>query len=280
MAALQLTSRDNPLFKTIRLVSAGSPRAAKDLVVAEGVRVLEEVDKSGCYVEAVVFSEKFGSSRREKALMNAWRSKSARLFRTGEELFASVSSVKSPQGALALVHVPERSLFETTPEQNALILCAWGIQDPGNLGTLIRTASAAGVTLICTGKGTVSARNPKAVRSSAGAFFHLPPVEQVQNSLFDDYCRRYSIQVYRTDTRKGVYYTDIDLQSSCAILLGNESGGMIEKEFLKFPAIHIPMVGPVDSLNVAIAGAVIFFEARRQRSRRQNDIPNLNIKRD
>jgi tRNA G18 (ribose-2'-O)-methylase SpoU len=117
MAALQLTSRDNPLFKTIRLVSAGSPRAAKDLVVAEGVRVLEEVDKSGCYIEAVVFSEKFGSSRREKVLMSAWRSKGVRLFRTGEELFASVSSVKTPQGALALVHVPERSLFETTPER-------------------------------------------------------------------------------------------------------------------------------------------------------------------
>jgi RNA methyltransferase, TrmH family len=266
MAISQLTSRNNPILKAIRLVSSGSRKAPKELVVAEGIRVLEEVHKCGCPIEAVVVSERFGSAGREDDLLKIWISNRVRICRAAPQLFQFVSDVQTPQGVIALVRMPELSLEKMPPAQKALVLFACGIQDPGNLGTLIRTATAAGATLVCTSSGTVSARNPKAIRASAGAFFRLPVVEHVGIPAFLHYCDRRKIRVYRTDVWEGLPYTKADLATPCAILLGNEGRGIVNKEFAGIPSLHIPMAEGVESLNVASAGAILLFEALRQRA--------------
>jgi TrmH family RNA methyltransferase len=262
----QITSKDNPLLKTIRLVSSESRRAPQQLVVAEGVRVLEEVQKTDCFIEAVLLSENFGADTREQTLLDAWQSNDVRLYQVRESLFKSLSSVQTPQGAIALVQVSRVSLNAFRPKDNTLILCASGVQDPGNLGTLIRTAAAADADMVCTLTGTVSARNPKAVRSSAGTFFRIPLVEHVDANEFIHYCETHSIQIYRTGADTGTPYTKADLRESCAIVLGNEGRGMMDDEFSKFPSLRIPIADAAESLNVAMAGAVLFFEAFRQRS--------------
>jgi RNA methyltransferase, TrmH family len=266
MNVSQLTSRDNPLFKTIRLVASGSKRAPQDLVLAEGVRVLEEAARAGHPIEAALFIENFGAAAREQALLQKWRAKNVRLYKTSEKLFKTASSVQTPQGALALIRVGSFRLSDFKTFQNSLIVFACGIQDPGNIGTLIRTAAAAGATMICTEKGTVSARNPKSIRASAGAFFHLVPIENVEVEDLLEYCRRHWIQPYRTDAREGINYTHADLRSSCVIFLGNEGSGMGAKELAGVPPIRIPMDQKIESLNVASAGAIILFEAAKQRS--------------
>jgi RNA methyltransferase, TrmH family len=266
MSVSQLTSKDSQLLKTIRLIAAESRRVPQGLVLAEGVRVLEESAKAGHKIEAVLYAENFGATAREKALLECWRSNNVRLYTTSQKIFKTASSVQTPQGALALVRVPLLHLDDLRPAQNSLIVFACGVQDPGNMGTLIRTAAAAGATEVCTGKGTVSARNPKSIRASAGAFFHIVPVENVSADEFLAYCRRSEIQPYRTDAREGIRYTDANLKSSCAILLGNEGSGMNEKEWAGVPPVKIPMDARIESLNVATAGAVILFEAARQRS--------------
>jgi TrmH family RNA methyltransferase len=265
MTVLQLTSKDNALLKKIRLVSSGSNRAPELLVVVEGVRMLEEVNRAGCKIEAVVLSPSFGNDSREKDLLYAWYLREVHLYRTSDSLFKSISSVQTPQGAIALVRAPSYSLEDIVPAQNALVLCTCGIQDPGNLGTLIRTAAAAGGTLMCTTQGTVSARNPKTLRSSAGAFFRLPLVEHVKEMDFLNFCQSHSIRVYRTDARNGELCTETDLRNPCAILLGNEGSGMSADEFAQLPSVRVPMAEGMESLNVAIAGAIILFEAFRQR---------------
>ena len=121
--------------------------------------------------------------------------------------------------------------------------------------------------MVCTLKGTVSARNPKVIRSSAGAFFRIPVVEQTRLQDFEQYCTANSIRIYRTDVREGLLYTEVDLKSGCAVLLGNEGEGLDERHFVRFPAIRIPMAKEVESLNVAVAGSVILFEALRRGSR-------------
>ena len=264
--ATHLTSKDNPLLKKIRLLATGSHRAPEELVIAEGDRVLHEINRSGCIIEAVVCSENFGRDSRQALLIEDWQNRGIRLYRVKEYLFESLSCLEMPQGAIALVKVPEAHLPPKT-DPDVLILYACGIQDPGNMGTLIRTAAAAGATLVCTSKGTVSARNPKAIRSSAGVFFHHIPVEHIDTAVFLRYCQDRAIRIYRTDTRQGVPYTESDLTSPCAILLGNEGSGMKEEAFEDLPAIRIPMAYGIESLNVALAGAVILFEASRQRSR-------------
>ncbi len=201
MSVTELTSRDNPVLKTIRLVASASRRAPRQLVLAEGVRVLEEVETAARDVEAVVFSQGFGSAPREKDLIERWHARNLRMYQVGSSLFRSVSSVQTPQGAIALVRMPETTLERIRIPGMPLILCGHGIQDPGNLGTLIRAAAAAGAALVCTTRGTASARNPKAIRSSAGAFFRLPVVEHASLSDLLDYCAARSICLYRTDAR-------------------------------------------------------------------------------
>ncbi len=261
----RLTSKNNPLFKSIRFLASGSRRAPEDMVLAEGIRVLEEVNRSPYKIESVVISENFGTLPRERALLQIWKSRGVRFHMLSAALFESLSCLQTPQGAIALVKIPQGSL-PSQKEPAALVVYACGIQDPGNLGTLIRAAAAAGATLFCTSKETVSARNPKVIRSSAGLYFHLTPVEHVDFSEFRRYCRTHSIRLYRTDTRDGVPHTESDLKSSCALLLGNEGSGMNKDNYPGIPALRIPMARGTESLNVALAGAVILFEASRQRS--------------
>ncbi len=267
MTLERLTSRHNPLLKIIRLISSGARRAPRNLVVAEGVRVLEEVHQCGCSLEAVVLSEDFGNSPREEALLRSWVSQGVRVCRADSRLFPTISDLETPQGAIALVRIPEFCIEEQSLAQDALLLFACGIQDPGNLGTLIRTAAAAGASMVCTSKGTVSARNPKSIRASAGAFFRIPVVERMEISDFVDYCQQHEVRIYRTDVRSGLPHTEIDFSKSSALLLGNEGQG-IPRDLLKdIPAVHIQMAQGIESLNVATAGAILIFEASRQRMR-------------
>jgi TrmH family RNA methyltransferase len=271
----RLTSKDNPLLKTFRLVASGARRAPELLVLAEGIRVLEEVERAGCVVEAVVMAENFGGDTREENLLRQWQARKLHVCKTSRRLLQFISSVQTPQGAVGLVRVHECKLPSVSLPPSPLILFACGIQDPGNLGTLIRTAAAAGVHLVCTSKGTVSARNPKVIRSSAGAFFRLPIVEHRSASEFVHFCEHHSIQLYRTHARDGVVYTAAELRSGCAIVLGNEGSGVEETAFSGFPALRIPMAEDVESLNVAVAGAVILFEASQQRRNAQADMEGV-----
>lgn len=262
MTLPQLTSKQNPLLKKIRHLASA---AHGPLLVAEGIRVLEEANRAGCGLEAAVISDAFGSAPREQALLADWQSRGIRIYQISASLFQSISSVRTPQGAIALVQAPAYALHTFEPPPNPLLLCAFGLQDPGNLGTLIRAAAAAGASLVCTTPGTVAARNPKALRSSAGAFFHIPVVEHLEAHALDAYCRRHGIRMFRTDARAGLAHTQADLQSPCALLLGNEGSGMADAAYAGLPALHIPMSGATESLNVAMAGSILLFEAQRQR---------------
>jgi TrmH family RNA methyltransferase len=267
-----LTSRDNPVLKKFRLVLEQARRAPPDLVVAEGVRVLEEAAAAGLSLDAVLVGEGFGGTAREKALLDNWAASGVRTYEAADRLIRSFSAVVTPQGALALVRIPVRRLRDLDLSGSPLVVGACGIQDPGNLGSLIRTALAAGATCLCTTPGTVSARNPKTVRSSAGAFFRLPVIEGVAPDELLDYCRAAGVQLYRSSASEGIPFTRVDFGRPAGILLGNEAKGLAPP-WSGLPVFRIPMARGVESLNVAAAGAVVLFEASRQRSapERRND---------
>ena len=261
-----LTSRDNPLLKTMRLVAAQARMAPPELVLAEGTRTLEEATRAGWPIESVLMSENFASSPRGQCLLQAWSERKVRLFAAREAILGSVSDVVAPQGAVALVRVPAVSLDLMKLSGNPLILVAVGIQDPGNLGTLVRTAAAAGCSFVCCLRGTVSARNPKVIRASAGTYFRIPIVESATITQFSSFCGSRGIRIYRSSAHDGPVYSSVSLRSSCAILLGNEGSGIPADEWGRVPGIRIPMAPGIESLNVAAAGAILLFEASRQRT--------------
>ncbi|MBM3790023.1 MAG: RNA methyltransferase [Acidobacteria bacterium] len=267
VAAMRLSSRSNPVLKTVRQVAEQARRAPPDLVLAEGLRVLEEAMRSPYTLEACVTSEQFGSTLREKELALQWKRSQVTRYSVPAALFRTLTAVSSPQGALALVRVPRRDLAAAAPGPVPLLVCACGLQDPGNLGTLLRSARAAGATLACTTRATVSARNPKVIRSSAGAFFHLPPVEDLSPEAITGYCRQHGVRLFRTAAGRGRPYWEVDLRVPCGILFGNESRGVDTTPWGSLPCIRIPMAPGCESLNVSTAAAVILFEASRQRAR-------------
>jgi TrmH family RNA methyltransferase len=266
MAIVRLTSKDNPLIKTIRHVASQARNAPPGLILVEGLRSLEEAAAAGCAMEAVVMSDSFGTVFREKQLLEDWTSAGASLYRAADSLLSSLSDVRTPQGAIALVHVPELRLRDVPLSRDPLLLCACAVQDPGNLGTLIRAAAAAGAAMVCTIPGTVSARNPKAVRASAGTCFRVPVIEHLAAREFLSFCREHEIGMWRTDPHAGIPYFEANLRSPTAILLGNEAQGISQPGWETLPSIHIPMAPGVESLNVGAAGAILLFEAYRQRS--------------
>jgi TrmH family RNA methyltransferase len=144
-------------------------------------------------------------------------------------------------------------------------VCACEIQDPGNLGSLIRTAAAAGCSMLCSTKGTVSARNPKAVRASAGTFFRLAVVEGLAPADLLRSCKEAGVELYRTSALEGADFQELSYTGPIGILLGNEGQGFQRGDWAGVPALSIPMAHGVESLNVAAAGAIIMFEAARQR---------------
>jgi RNA methyltransferase, TrmH family len=266
MTVIELTSKHNPLFKRIRLIASQSRRAPASIALVEGIRALEEASKASCITECALISDDFGKDGREHALMKQWQAQDAKLYRAKRALIESVSEVQSFQGALALVAIPHLSLETVVLSANPLILCICGIQDPGNMGTLLRTALAAGVSLVCATKGSVSATNPKVIRASAGAFFHLPLVENLSPSELMNFLGSHGIKILRADAHGQLQYTECSFRSPCAVLLGNEGQGFTIQDWKGSQTVAIPMAGGVESINVAVAGAVILFEAYKQRS--------------
>jgi RNA methyltransferase, TrmH family len=266
MGTRLITSKHNPLLRTMRLAASRARRAAAELVLAEGIRSVEEATAAGWVIEAGLVSTHFGNARREKQILEQWCRRGVGIYQAPDDIVRSISDVVTPQGIVALIRVPARSLSEFRVCSEALILCTWGIQDPGNLGTLIRTASAAGAAMVCTLTGTVSPRNPKAVRSSAGAFFRIPVIEDIVPEQFFGHCKAQAITVYLTSANRGIAYSQADLKGPCAIIVGNEGGGVPKGEWSTLPSLRIPMAPGVESLNVSAAGAVLMFEAHRQRA--------------
>ncbi len=263
-----ITSKTNPVLKAIRNAAAPARHAPEELVVAEGVRVIEEAARNGCEVRTLLVSETFGATARESALLDSCAAAGARLYRAADKLYRTVSGVVAPQGAVALVRVPVAGLGAALRDPDPLFVCGCEIQDPGNLGSLIRTAAAAGCSFFCTTPGTVSARNPKTIRASAGAFFRIPVVERVAPGELVEGCAARGINLYRTSASEGEDFIRIRFGPATGILLGNEGQGFGRRDWSGIPAIRIPMASGVESLNVAAAGAVIVFEACRQRGGR------------
>jgi TrmH family RNA methyltransferase len=278
-----LTSRDNRWLKEFRIALRGGLPTESGFVGVEGVRLVEEALASGCRIQAVLLSET-GERYREKLAPLIDRPEIGfPVLRTTDRLFEGIADTEHPQGVAALVEPPKtelEQLFKTPVGTcSPLIVVLAGVQDPGNVGTIVRTAAAFGATGAVTSatgqSGTASPFSPKALRASAGAALHLPVVAGMSLAILLTQFRLSGIHTLATcvhDAAKGgdapACPWEVDWCQPIALLVGNEGAGLPEEIVHSADArIHIPMAARVESLNAAAAAAVLFYEAFRQRAK-------------
>jgi TrmH family RNA methyltransferase len=255
-------SRANPLYK--RLLEM-KERGGDDLALVEGVRLLEEAREAGVPVREVAASPRARDSARGRALLADLEARGVPIRLLEDRLLSSISEMETTQGILALVERPtfaEEALFRGTP----LLLVAVAIQNPGNLGGLLRTAEAAGATGAILTEGTADPLSWKALRGSMGSAFRLPhrrglPIEATLASL-----KGRGISTVAAYATASVRYDEADLGGPAAFLLGNEGAGLPPDVMRSADQrVAIPMRGGVESLNVGVAAGILLFEAARQR---------------
>lgn len=254
-----VTSRDNPAFKSMaKLVASASERRKRGLTVLDGVHLLEAFLEAGRPVDSVVVSR--GALERPEVARLLGRVPAGRVVAAADALFESLSTVDCATGLLAAVPTPRG---EAVPPDAGLVLMLEDVQDPGNVGTLLRSAAAAGARHVLLSRGCAFAWSLKTVRAGMGAHFALNIVENADLAAFLATFRGTSIAL-AGDAQKALY--DVDLRPPVAFLVGNEGAGLSAAlRDSATLAARIPMPGRAESLNAAVAGSLCLFEAVRQR---------------
>ena len=262
---MHITSRDNSLLRQARLVRDGK---TEDLIYVEGLRLADEALASGLHIEAVIFSEQLAKKEKAATVIKALSAASSRVASASEKLLESISFTKTPQGIVVLARIPDSSMDRLTAAVNhsSLIVVLHQVNNPVNVGAILRTAEAAGATgVICT-KHTSDPFSPKSLRGAMGSAFRLPIWKDAEYLEVIEWCDRRQISTVCTDASADNAYTARDWTNSAALILGPESKGLVEDELRAAQeVIGIPMHGQVESLNVSVAAGIVLFEAARQR---------------
>ena len=253
-----ITSSQNPKIKLVRtLLGRARERREAGAFVVEGVRLVEEAGTKGWSFRFALYDDSLNA--RGSSLVEYLLSRGIEVEEVSEHLMKSLSDTETPQGILAILELTQLPI----PEYPDFVLIPDRIRDPGNLGTLLRTAAAAGVQAVFLPPETTDAFAPKVVRSGMGAHFRLP----IQTMKWEKIRRETkNLQVYLADM-DGTSCWETDLRGPLALIVGSESEGASEEaRELVTQKISIPMSGNIESLNAGVAGSVLMFEVVRQRS--------------
>ena len=256
-----ITSNQNPLIKELQLLQKKKKeRNNQQVFIVEGLRAVREIPTNWNIHKYVVAKSLI--SQIDKIIIN----KNAPFIEVSDSVFEAISDTKTPQGILAVVSQLDYKLEDIIQKDKGFFIVADLINDPGNLGTLIRTAHASNADGIFLSRGCVDIYNPKTVRATMGSIFHIPVIidmdmEYIINSLTDA-----KTNIYATSLEESKIIYDYDYTQKTAIVIGNEANGISEVTRNMVPSfIKIPMPGGAESLNASIAAGICMFEVVRQR---------------
>ncbi|CAG0954329.1 23S rRNA (uridine(2479)-2'-O)-methyltransferase [Anaerolineales bacterium] len=254
-----ISSPHNPKLKLIRaLQGRARERREAGAFVVDGVRLVEDAVNSNWKLRFALFDETL--SERGRAQVESLRSRGVDAEEVSASLMKSLSETETPQGILAVLELTNLSI----PNLPTFVLIPDQIRDPGNLGTLLRTAAAAGVQVVLLPPETTDAFAPKVVRAGMGAHFRLP-IRSLDWEEVEQVVRSAGLQVFLADM-DGQSCWETDLRQPVALVIGGEADGASESaRKLANEKITIPMKGDVESLNAGVAGSVLMFEVVRQR---------------
>jgi len=263
----RIEGRHNSLVKELRQAFAHAERTEDGDCAVEGLRIVEEATRSGLRFRAVFFKES-AQNLAERLLPQIGAHVDSLLL--PDKLFDSIVPSETPQGVAALVRLKDFSLADVLERlQVGPVVVLAGVQDPGNLGTILRSAEAFGSAGVVLGEGTVSPFNSKVIRASAGSIFRLPVVlakpagglEEISATL-----RAKNVRLIATASHKGTPLDQANLTGPSAVFIGNEGSGLPRAVLAQADElIAIPHTPQVESLNAGVAGSIVLYEAARQR---------------
>jgi RNA methyltransferase, TrmH family len=260
-----ISSRDNSLLRQARAVRDGK---IGELIFVEGLRLCEEAQRSNLAIEAVIVSEELMRKERAAPVVAELSEVSRRTASVSEKLLESISYTKTPQGIVVLAQRPDSSEnhLAASLTGNPLLVVLHQINNPVNVGAILRTAEAAGATGVITTKNTSDPFSPKSLRGAMGSAFRLPIWSGPSYEEVIDWCREHGIVTACADAEADTDYTDLDWTKAIALLLGPESTGFTTEELMNTDRrVRISMKGMAESLNVSVAAGILLFEATRQR---------------
>lgn len=239
----------NPQIKEWKKLLTKKERDRSGAFLIEGFHLVEEALKKGDVIQELIVRE-------DVDLPPKWNYGQIPLTTVTDEVIKALSDTETPQGVIAICSQNRPELSEM---KGKTFLLVDAVQDPGNIGTMIRTADAAGIDAVIIGKGCVDIYNPKVLRSAQGSHFHLPIISGDLNICLDKLSAE-KIPVYGTSLENGVVYTEVTASPSFALIVGNEGNG-VDKELLEKTAknLYIPIFGKSESLNVAVAAGILLY---------------------
>jgi RNA methyltransferase, TrmH family len=242
-----IQSDKNPQVKQWKKLQTRKERDRSGTFLIEGFHLVEEALKEKEHVLEIILNEK-------TEMPNGWDYGDTPVTMVTEEISRQLADTETTQGIFAVCRQPDQQL-----EGGKTFLLIDSVQDPGNLGTMIRTADAAGIDAVIVGKGSVDIYNPKVLRSAQGSHFHLPVLGS-ELSEWIDRLNGEQIPVYGTALENGAVYTEASPNESFALLVGNEGSG-VNKELLARTTqnLYIPIFGKSESLNVAVAAGILLY---------------------
>jgi len=262
---MHITSRDNSLLRQARAVRDGK---VDEQIFIEGLRLCGEALRSKLEIEAVIASEELVRKEKAAAAFAELSQAAKRVGTVSEKLLESISYTKTPQGIVVLAHRPEASeeRLDASLTDSTLLVVLHQLNNPVNVGAILRTAEAAGATGIITTKNTSDPFSPKSLRGAMGSAFRLPIWRNTDFNKAVAWCRERKISLVGTAATAKMKHMDWDWNRPSALVLGPESTGLSDEELRATDqTVSIPMQGEVESLNVSVAAGILLYEAAQQR---------------
>jgi len=258
MRIKDIFSKDNSIFKLIKTLDNKKARDESGLYLIEGLRLLEEAIKHGIKLQYLIVNE--NTSLLPEVNLDC------HVIRVTNSMFKEISDTVTPQGVIGIAKQTNLTLEDVALSSNPLIIILSGIQDPGNLGTIIRTAAAAKATAVVLTTGTVGLYNPKVIRSTMGAAFQIPIIYGLGDEEVINWLDKNNINILVADVDAKQYYFTVDLKGAIALVIGNENKGPSPRwKNVAKHKIKIPILGDTESLNASVAAGILIYDVIRQR---------------
>ncbi len=260
-----IQSSKNNVFKYAKSLQIKKYRDISNQYLIEGLKIVKEALSSNANLRMILFSAEQSENNDIKDILAKAESLELQMYQVDKRIFKDIAETKSSQGIIGIVGKPEFNLNDVLDKRDLRIIILDEVSDPGNLGTIIRTADACNYDAVLLSKGCVDVYNGKSVRAAMGSLFHLPIIQNIEIKETVELLKKNSVTVYGTHVHNGEACYDIVYDGRFGIIIGNESTGLSKESLDSIEnMIRIPMPGKAESLNASVASSIIMYESIRK----------------